>query len=75
MKQAIESTAKQPCKDMEIIVRNDGSTDLTLSIVSQLVKMDDRTIILDHENVGAGSARKPRHRTSAWQSHHFSGLR
>ena len=42
---------------MEIIVSNDGSTDSTLSIVSQLVKMDDRTIILDHENVGAGSAR------------------
>lgn len=51
---AIESALNQPCKDLEIIVANDGSTDNSLAIARQYADKDDRIRVVSHENVGRG---------------------
>lgn len=54
---AIESALNQPCKDLEIIVANDGSTDNSLAIARQYADKDDRIRVVSHENVGPGQTR------------------
>lgn len=54
---AIESALNQPCKDLEIIVANDGSTDNSLAIARQYADKDDRIRVVSHENAGPGQTR------------------
>ena len=56
IKQCLLSVMNQSLKDIEIIVVNDGSTDNSLKIVSQLATKDKRIIILNNSNFGYGHA-------------------
>ena len=57
LKKCIDSLINQTFKDIEIIFVNDGSTDNSLSILKQYSKIDNRIIILEQKNKGAGVAR------------------
>lgn len=44
--------------DIEVVIVDDGSTDNTLDIISQLAKADSRIVVLSQLNQGASSARR-----------------
>lgn len=54
---AIESVLGQPCRDLEVIVLNDGSTDRTLEIVRGYAEKDPRVSVHSHPNYGIGRNR------------------
>ena len=58
LKQCLDSVTNQTLKDIEIICVNDGSTDNSLKILKEYAKKDNRFIILDENNQGAGISRK-----------------
>ncbi len=47
----------QSLEDIEIICVNDGSTDESLNILRQFQKLDERIVVIDQKNQGAGAAR------------------
>lgn len=53
----LNSIMNQTYKDLQIIVVNDGSTDNTKSILSEISKRDSRIQVIDKENGGVSSAR------------------
>ena len=55
IKQAIESILRQPCKDCEVWVVDDGSVDETAQIVKAI--QDDRVHYIYQENAGVSAAR------------------
>ena len=55
IRQAIESILLQPCKDCEVWVMDDGSTDATAQIVKGI--SDDRVHYIYQENAGVSAAR------------------
>lgn len=57
LRQCLDSIINQTLRDIEIICVNDGSTDSTLDILHQYRAADDRIIILEQANAGAGAAR------------------
>lgn len=54
---SLGSLIKQELKEIEIICVNDGSTDNSLEILEEFQKKDDRIIIINQKNQGAGIAR------------------
>lgn len=54
---AIDSVLNQPCKDLELYIIDDGSTDSTLSICRNYEANDKRVKVLTHPNVGLGKNR------------------
>lgn len=54
---AIESVINQPCRDLEVIVLNDGSTDDTLRIAEGYARRDPRVTVHSHPNYGIGRNR------------------
>lgn len=54
---AIESVLGQPCRDLELIILNDGSTDNTLKIAQGYAQKDPRVIVHSHSNMGLGRNR------------------
>lgn len=57
IKICVESICKQTYKQLQIVVVNDGSTDRTASILSELQKKDDRIQIIKQTNAGVSCAR------------------
>ena len=55
--QAMECILKQPCRDLELLVLNDGSMDNTLDIAREFQRRDPRVVIDDHPNMGLGANR------------------
>lgn len=55
--QAMESVLNQPCQDLELIVRDDGSKDRTVEIARRYEREDPRVIVDSHPNVGIGRNR------------------
>ena len=58
LEECLDSIINQTLEDIEIICVNDGSTDNSLKILKKYAKNDDRFIILDEDNQGAGISRK-----------------
>lgn len=54
---AIESVLRQPFKDIELLILNDGSTDSTLAICNEYQKADSRIKVITHKNIGLGKNR------------------
>lgn len=57
LRECLDSVIGQTLEEIEIICVNDGSTDNTLAILQEYAKTDDRLIIIDQSNQGAGAAR------------------
>ncbi len=57
LKDCLDSLLNQTFNEIEIICVDDGSTDNSLSILKQYAKYDNRIIILQQKNQGAGVAR------------------
>lgn len=55
--QCLDSITRQTLHDIEIICINDGSTDGSYQILKEYAAKDNRIIILNQENRGAGAAR------------------
>lgn len=57
VRDALRSIQDQTLRDIEIILINDGSTDDTLDILSDMVERDDRLRIIDNgENIGLSAS-------------------
>ena len=57
LEECLDSVANQTLKNIEIICVNDGSTDNSLNILKEYAEKDDRILIINQENQGAGVAR------------------
>ena len=57
LSQCLDGFVKQTFQDIEIICVNDGSKDNSLSILQDYAKKDNRIIVIDQKNSGAGAAR------------------
>ena len=57
LKDAIDSVLVQTFKDFELILVDDGSTDLSGSICDELAEEDDRIVVIHKENGGICNAR------------------
>ena len=57
LEECLDSVVNQTLKNIEIICVNDGSTDNSLDILKEYQEKDDRVIIINQENQGAGVAR------------------
>lgn len=57
LKEAMDSIVNQTLKEIEIICVDDGSTDNSSAILKEYAEKDDRIIMLEQENRGAGAAR------------------
>lgn len=57
IQEAIESVLRQSINEFEIICVNDGSTDNSLQMIEEFMKVDDRITCVTIENQGAGKAR------------------
>ncbi len=55
--ECLDSFLDQTLDDIELICVNDGSTDNSLEILTEYALLDDRVVIIDQENGGAGVAR------------------
>lgn len=57
LKQCLNSVINQNYQNLEIIIIDDGSTDKSLSIIKEYQKKDNRIVLLQQSNKGAGAAR------------------
>lgn len=57
LRQCLDSLLNQSLKNIEIICVNDGSTDKTECILEEYKGIDDRIIVVNQPNQGAGAAR------------------
>lgn len=52
LSQAIQSVLNQTLRNFEFIIINDGSTDLSLSIIQSFASQDTRIVVVNRENRG-----------------------
>lgn len=57
IEECISSVLNQPCRDLELIVLDDGSLDGTSDICRQMFARDERIQLISHTNVGLGANR------------------
>lgn len=57
LRQCLDSLVSQTLRDIEIICINDGSTDSSGEILAEYAARDERFVIINTENGGAGKAR------------------
>lgn len=57
IERTLDSALQQTCSDIEVIVVDDGSTDVTASIVERMARDDPRLHLIRQSNGGASSAR------------------
>ena len=57
VRDCIESVLKQSYKNLEVIIINDGSQDNSRTIVADMIRDDERFILLDKENGGLSETR------------------
>lgn len=57
LRQCLDSIVGQTLRDTEILCVDDGSSDSTLDILREYRDRDDRFIIIEQKNAGAGAAR------------------
>ena len=57
LKECLDSLLAQTLKEIEIICIDDGSTDLSPSILDEYAEKDSRMVVIHQENAGAGAAR------------------
>lgn len=57
LRQTLDSILNQTLKEIEVLCVNDGSTDSSLDILEEYAKKDERIIVINQENGGAGKAR------------------
>lgn len=57
LNECLNAILHQSLEDIEIICVNDGSTDESLNILRQFQKLDERIVVIDQKNQGAGAAR------------------
>ena len=57
IEECISSVIKQTFKNIEIILINDGSSDLTFNILQAFGEIDKRIILINQENKGVSNAR------------------
>ena len=55
--QCVESLVNQTCKNLEIILVNDGSKDNSLEIIKKWERKDSRIVVVNKTNGGLSSAR------------------
>ena len=55
--QCIQSLIDQTIKEIEILIINDGSTDDSIIIIENFLKIDNRIVLIDGPNEGVSSAR------------------
>ena len=53
----LESVRKQTYKNLQIIVINDGSKDVSLSVCEMYARVDSRILLVDKENSGVSATR------------------
>lgn len=54
LKKCVESILSQTYRDLEIILVDDGSTDVSSQMVDSYAKRDSRVIAIHQENAGEG---------------------
>ena len=57
LSRCLDSVVNQSFKDIEIIIVNDGSTDMSADIIEEYARKDSRIKLIDQENKGQGYAR------------------
>ena len=57
LRECLDSVINQTLRDIEIICINDGSTDNSLEILKKYAQKDNRIVLINKENEGAGEAR------------------
>lgn len=57
LKHCVDSVLQQSYRNFELILVNDGSVDNSLELCKKLALNDERIVVVDQENGGAGAAR------------------
>lgn len=57
LEEAVRSVLNQPCKDLIVVIINDGSRDQSLEIAKRLEEEDNRVTVINQENQGVSAAR------------------
>lgn len=57
LEDTIKSLVRQPIRNIEIIIVNDGSTDSTREVAEKCVKLDRRVCLINQDNLGLSGAR------------------
>lgn len=56
LREAVESVLSQTCRDFELVLIDDGSTDGTLAIMEAFARRDSRVRVITHANMGMGAS-------------------